>query len=101
METTLKDLLLYGILALFSSGVGVAIMGFTIRAYIDSVINPKLYRKNGESHFVSQKTCDKVTEVYHKKVCNELSELRESQKDIAEFANALKGYYAAKGVKFP
>ena len=96
------------IIALFcGSGIGVTVLGFGAKAYVSKLISPKLYCPDGTSIFVPRKECEKNTDEYRNKVCNELKSLKEGQdaealktQEVVNFTNALKGYYAAKGVKF-
>ena len=77
------------ILVLCGSGVGVTVFGFGVRAYINSIVRPKLYSVDGTSIYIPRAEYDKNTKEFKEKIC-----------EVVEFQNALKGYYIAKGVKF-
>ena len=88
------------LILIFGGGAGLAIFGFTATAFVNTVIRPKLFNDDGTTKFISRIECEKSTGDYRTKICNELKDIKDRQEDFIDFANALKGYYIGKGVKF-
>ena len=88
------------LIIIFGSGAGITVVGFGIRAYINSIVRPRLYKTDGTSIYVPRVECDQSTTEYRDKVCKELEALKNEQKKVVNFQNALRGYYVGKGVKF-
>jgi len=98
----------YQLLILLLGGVGGGICLFGMRAFINKVVNPKLYDKDGQPIYVSKAECDRQTDTYRDVIKGEFTDVKNSQAalkgqqaKIIEFQNILKGYYMKKGVKFP
>lgn len=82
-------------------GVGGSICLFGMKAFVSSIIRPKLYDKDGQPIYVSKADCDKQTDDYRNVIRAEFEGVKAHQDKIIEFQNILKGYYIKKGVKFP
>ena len=95
------------VLLLTGTGLGVGVAMFTIKAFVNSIVRPSIFNDDGTTKFVLRPECEKSTDMYRKKVCNELQDIRKTQtalvdqlSNVGKTLAAMKGYYKGQGVNF-